>query len=65
MSAQWQELGLGKAVRENMKQYGTNAIATAVLTPILFNAGRKVLRKPLINPANRILKQVGIKEVKL
>ena len=65
MSAQWQELGLGKAVRKNMTDYGPNAIATAVLTPILFNVGRRVLRKPLINPANRVLKQVGIKELKL
>ena len=65
MSSQWQEKGVGKAVRHNMKEYGTNAIATAVLTPILFNVGRRVLRKPLLNPANRVLKQVGIKEVKL
>ena len=65
MSKEWQARGIGQAVRNNMKVYGTNAITTAVLTPILFNVGRKLLAKPLINPANRVLKQVGVKEVKL
>jgi len=65
MSADWQKRGIAQAVKTNMKEYGGNAVATAILAPLAFNIGRKVLRKPLINPTNRALKAIGVKEVKL
>lgn len=39
---------------------GTKLVLTAILTPALFKVGKKVLAKPLINPLNRGLKQVGL-----
>jgi len=65
MSADWQKRGITQAIKTNMKEYGGNAVATALLAPIAFSVGRKILRKPLINPANRVLRTVGVKEVKL
>lgn len=65
MSPQWQQEGITAAIKKNMQDYGGNALATALLAPLAFNIGRKVLRKPLINPTNRALKAVGVKEVKL
>ena len=64
-SGQWQEKGLAGAVKHNLEANGARAIATAVVTPLVFRFGRKLLSKPLINPANRVLKTMGIKEVKV
>lgn len=63
--AQSYQDGLQGALRKNIKDNGVNAVMTAVLTPIAFNVGRKVLSKPIIRPANRMLKSIGVKEVKL
>ena len=65
MSKEWQARGLMEAVKKNMQVYGGNAIATAILAPMAFRLGKQVLRKPIINPANRVLKTMGVKEVKL
>ena len=65
MSKEWQKLGLMQAVKTNFKEYGGNAIATAIITPMAFRLGRKILAKPIINPMNRVLRTAGVKEVKL
>ena len=49
---------VGKAVMFNLKN-NPQAIAAMVLTPVAFKVGKKVLAKPLINPANRLLKAAG------
>lgn len=64
-SGDWQEKGLGGAIKKNLEHNGARALATAVVTPLVFRFGRRLLSKPLINPANRALKSMGVKEVKL
>jgi len=65
MSTEWQGFGLQKAVETNLKNNGMMMLATVVGVPIAFNIGKKLLNKPIILPANRMLKAAGIKEVKL
>lgn len=59
------QTGLMAAIRKNVKENGWNAMTQIVAVPIAFKIGRKLLRKPLINPTNRVLKQVGLDGVKL
>lgn len=54
-----------KVVKRNMQANGLQAVATAVLAPMAFRFAKQVLSKPVINPANRMLRRVGIKEVKV
>ena len=65
MSDQWQQLGLQAAFEKNLKANGAMMVATVIGTPILFRFGKKLLNKPIILPANRMLRSAGIKEVKL
>jgi hypothetical protein len=58
MSSQWQGFGLHKA-------NGAMMLATVVATPIAFKLGKRLLNKPIILPANRMLKAAGIKEMKI
>ena len=44
----------------NIKANWPMMVGTAILVPVAFNAAKKVLRKPLILPANRMLKSVGL-----
>mgnify|MGYP003658435840 CR=1 FL=1 len=57
--------GFPAAIRKNIRDNGFSSIVQMLLIPAAFSVGRKVLAKPLINPTNRMLKQVGLKEVKL
>ena len=43
-----------------MLNNGSKLVLTAILTPALFKAGKALLGKPLINPVNRGLKQLGL-----
>ena len=65
MSTQWQGVGLRGAFEKNMKENGAMALTTVIATPILFNIGKNLLSKPIITPANRLLKSVGLKGVKV
>ena len=65
MSQQWQGYGLQKAFETNLRKNGVMMLATVIGVPIAFKYGKKLLNKPLILPANRILKSAGVKEVKL
>ena len=55
---------LPKVMQKNIEANGSKALTTIVAAPILFKLGRRVLSKPLLNPANKMLRTVGIKEVK-
>jgi len=56
---------LQEAVTLNFKE-NWGMMATAVIgIPIVFNIVKKTLAKPVINPANRMLRGIGITEVKL
>ena len=57
--------GLGGAVKSNLRRNGFDMAWQMIAIPVAFRIGRKLLAKPLINPTNRMLKQVGLKEVKL
>jgi len=52
-------------VMDNFKQNGLQMVAGVLLTPIVFSMAKKVLRKPVLTPTNRMLKQVGITGVKV
>jgi hypothetical protein len=49
--------------RHLQSQEGRQALATMVFAPIAFKVGKKVLAKPLINPVNRGLKQLGLASI--
>jgi hypothetical protein len=59
------EYDIQSAVKRNLRVNGWQTLATVVLAPIGFRMARKVLGKSIVNPANKMLKQVGVKEVKL
>ena len=65
MSSQWDNLGVTKAFEKNLKQNGMMMLATVIGVPIAFKFGKKLLNKPIILPANRLLKSAGIKELKI
>ena len=65
MSTEWQGYGLRKAVEKNLRYNGMAMLGTVIGVPIAFNVAKKLLNKPIILPANRMLKKAGIKEVKL
>ena len=52
---------LGRAVKANMKQYGPAAIGTAIVTPIAFKMGRRLLsRSGVTRYANKAFKMTGL-----
>lgn len=52
---------LGTAIKRNLQSnQGRAALATMVFAPIAFKVGKKVLAKPLINPVNKGLRQLGM-----
>ena len=65
MTSQWQGIGLRGAFEKNIKENGAMALTTVIATPILFKLGKNLLSKPIITPANRLLKSVGLKGVKV
>jgi len=49
----------------NIKENWMPLTASIVLIPIVAGVATKLLRKPIILPANRMLKSMGLKDVKL
>ena len=58
-------ISINNAFMSNLKANAVPLIASVILIPVAFNVGSKLLRKPVILPANRLLKSVGLKDVKL
>ena len=53
-----------KAIKYNLQApAGQQALATMIFAPVAFKVGKKVLAKPLINPVNKGLKQLGLASV--
>jgi hypothetical protein len=52
-------------VKSNLKANGLSMAIQVIGIPFAFKMGKKFLAKPVINPANSILRSVGIKEVKV
>ena len=58
--------GLPGVLKRNFKQNATKMIGSAILIPIGFKIGSKLLRKPVINPMNKLIKMTGLgNEVKV
>lgn len=55
---------IGRVIGYNLKTpRGGQALATMVFAPIAFKVGKRVLQKPLLNPVNKGLKQLGLASV--
>ena len=52
--------GLGAVVRRNLAVNGGSMLFQLITIPIAFKMGKKLLSKPIIRPANRMLKMAGI-----
>lgn len=48
------------SMKSNLTNNGAMMVAQLIGIPIAFNVARSVLRKPLILPANRMLKKINI-----
>lgn len=48
-------------IKANLRRNGGKMVASVVLIPMAFKYGRKLLGKPLITPANRLLKTAGVR----
>lgn len=56
---------LASVLKTNFNANWFMMTASVIGIPVVFNIAKKMLRKPVINPANRILKQIGMTGVKL
>jgi hypothetical protein len=56
---------INEAVMQNIKANWLPMTVAVVGIPIVAGVATKLLRKPVILPANRLLKSVGLKDVKL
>ena len=58
--------GIMGVMKRNLKNNGLQMAASAIVIPIAFKVGTKLLRKPVITPMNRMLKMAGLgNEVKV
>ena len=65
MSTQWQKQGFEGVIKHNLRKNGGMMLASVVGIPIAFKIGTKLLRKPILTPANRMLKAAGLSGVKV
>ena len=56
---------ISEAFMENIKANWLPLTIAVIGIPIAANVATKLLRKPLILPANRMLKSIGVKDVKV
>ena len=56
--------GFQRVVTDNIKKNFVPMMGTIIVAPMIANVAKKVLRKPVILPANRLLKTTGL-DVKL
>jgi hypothetical protein len=52
-------------IKSNLKNNSVEMITQVIAIPLAFRLAKKFLGKPVINPANKMLRTVGIKEVKV
>ena len=58
--------GLPGVLKRNLKTNAPKMIASAIFIPIGFKVGSKLLRKPVIQPMNKLIKMTGFgNEVKV
>lgn len=56
---------LGAVLGSNLKRNGFKMATAVIVIPMLANVAVKVLRKPVLTPANKLLKSAGLNTVKL
>ena len=54
------EGGLGSILAHNFKTNGMQMLGTVILAPMVANVAKKVLRRPVLTPMNKIIKQTGL-----
>jgi len=54
-----------QTIKDNLMTNGVGMVGQVIAIPLVFKFGKKFLAKPLINPANRLIRAAGIKEVKV
>jgi len=52
-------------IKENLMTNGFTMMTQVIAIPLVFKFGKKFLAKPLINPANKLIRAAGVKEVKV
>ena len=52
--------GMGDALKHNIRMNAPMMLAQFIAIPIAFKFGKKMLSKPVIRPANRMLKAAGV-----
>jgi len=57
--------GASDIIMDNLRQNGLKMAGIVILTPVVFSMAKKVLRKPILTPTNRMLKQVGLTSIKV
>ena len=57
--------GLPQVLKSNLKRNAPMMLASVIGVPIAFNIGKKLLRKPILTPTNRMLKAAGLTGVKV
>lgn len=55
--------GVASAIQKNLRENGPRAVGTMIVAPIAFKMARKVLQRPLITPANKLLKAAGVSSI--
>ena len=56
---------IGEQIKANIKENGMMMAFNLIAIPIAFKVGKQVLAKPLINPVNRQIRALGVKQVKV
>jgi len=56
---------LSTVLIENFKKNGFMMVGQLVLIPIAFTVAKKLLRKPVLTPANKMLKMAGLNDVRV
>jgi len=57
--------GLPQVLKSNLRANAPMMLASVVGIPLAFKVGTKLLRKPILTPANRLLKGAGLTGVKV
>ena len=65
ISGQYWSGGLPQVLKSNLRANAPMMLASIVGIPLAFKIGTKLLRKPVIMPANRLIKASGLSGVKL
>ena len=53
------------AIKSNLQRDGAKMVGQMIAIPIAFRVAKSVLKKPVLQPANRLLKSAGLKDFKV